>query len=291
MKIKKIYGICFWIIANLSPNFCEATFSTLEDEYTPTYCLQLEAAYGEGMMSEGGVKGVEHMFDQIQLEGKKALDIGCGLGGVVFYLAKTYSMDVTGLEVNRWMVAESEKRTPDLLKNKVNFLLSTSNIKWPIFQENYDLIYSKGVLTHLEIKDGIFQESYRLLKNEGLLVITDWLSSDQKKWGKNIEKLVELEHLALFPETEAGYVELLEKNGFTILSVRDDSDVYLGFNQKIIERLQNPEQLGRYANCFTEKELEASIDGYKSIAKAIEEGELRVLRFVAQKRIKEKRPF
>ncbi|MBP7074035.1 MAG: methyltransferase domain-containing protein [Rhabdochlamydiaceae bacterium] len=285
MKVKKFSGICVWIIASLLPDFCEATFSTLEDEYTPTYCLQLEAAYGEGMMSEGGVKGIEHMFDQIPLEGKKALDIGCGLGGVVFYLAEKYKVDVTGLEVNKWMVAESEKRTPDFLKNRVNFLLSTSNNKWPISQESYDLIYSKGVLTHLEVKDGVFQQCHRLLKNEGLLVITDWLSSDHKKWGKNIEKLVELEHLALFPETEAGYIELLEKNGFTILSVRDDSYVYLGFNQKIIERLQNPEQLGRYVNCFNENELEASIDGYKSIAKAIEEGELKVLRFVAQKRI------
>ncbi len=62
MKVIKIYGICVWLIAHLLPDFCvanEADFSTLEDEYTPTYCLQLEAAYGEGMMSEGGVKGIE----------------------------------------------------------------------------------------------------------------------------------------------------------------------------------------------------------------------------------------
>lgn len=34
-------------------------------EYTPRYCLQLEAAYGEGMMSEGGKEGIEHMFSGI----------------------------------------------------------------------------------------------------------------------------------------------------------------------------------------------------------------------------------
>lgn len=259
------------------------SFSTLEDEYTSTYCLQLEAAYGEGMMSEGGVEGIEHLFDQIPLEGKAALDIGCGLGGIAFYLAEKYAMEVTGLDVNKWMVAEAKRRTPDFLKNRVNFLLSTSNNYWPIPKETFDLIYSKGVLTHLEVKDGVFQECQRLLKDGGQLVITDWLSPEGKTWGENIKKLVELEHLALFPESEVGYIELLKRHGFTILSIRDDSSEYLQFNRKIIERLQDPWELGKYLSRFKEGELEVSIEGYKSIAKALESGELRVVRFVAKK--------
>ena len=273
--------------ASLLSSFCvaqEETFSTLEDEYNSNYCLQLEAAYGEGMMSEGGIDGIEYMFDQIPLDGKVALDIGCGLGGVVFYLAGKYAMNVTGLEVNPWMVEEVKKRIPPLLKNSVHFLLSTNNHHWPIPKERYDLIYSKGVFTHLEVKDGVFQECHRLLKDEGLLVITDWLSSDKKQWGENIQRLVELENLALFPESEVGYIELLKKNGFTILSIRDDTSVYLGFNQKIIERLQDPKQLGIYSNRFKDGEREASIEGYESIVKALEIGELKVVRFVVQKR-------
>jgi ubiquinone/menaquinone biosynthesis C-methylase UbiE len=64
-------------------------------------------------------------------------------------------------------------------------------------------MYSKGVLTHVESKDGIFQECYRLLKKEGLLVIIDWLSSEDGRWGENILGLMELEKLALFPETKS----------------------------------------------------------------------------------------
>ena len=79
-------------------------------EYTPQYCLQLEAAYGEGMMSEGGSEAIEWMFDLIPIEGKMALDIGSGLGGVPLYLAKQYGMHVTGLEVNPWMVGRVKKK-------------------------------------------------------------------------------------------------------------------------------------------------------------------------------------
>ncbi len=286
MKIGK--SSCFYSLISLLPLFLyaskETAFSSLETEYTPKYCLQLEAAYGKGMMSEGGIEGIEHMFDQISLEKKKALDIGSGLGGVAFYLAEKYDMQVCGLEINPWMLAESKKRTPEHLKGKVDFLFSTSNSHWPISESSCDLIYSKGVFTHLETKDEIFQECHRLLKKEGLLVITDWLSSEERRWGENIARLVELENLALFPESESGYMECLKKNGFTLLSVRDDSLVYLRYNQEIVERLRDSAKCKGCLNCFDEMELAASIIGYQAIAKAIEVGELRVLRIIAQKR-------
>ena len=122
----------------------------------------------------------------------------------------------------------------------MDFLLSSSNSNWPIPEDSYDLIYSKGVLTHLEEKAEIFQECHRLLKNKGLLVITDWLSSDEKKWGENIARLVELENLALYPESELGYIDVLQRNGYKVLSVRDDSPSYFRFNNNIVNHLKDP---------------------------------------------------
>lgn len=287
MSIRKLHCFCMYAACNLFFSCLygsqEPTFSSLEEEYTPNYCLQLEAAYGTGMMSEGGSEGIDYMFDSLGLEKKVALDIGSGIGGAAFYLAEKYSMQITGLEVNAWMVAESKKRIPEPLKGKVDFLLSTANSGWPLPNESYDIIYSKGVFTHLETKDEILQECYRLLKKGGLLVITDWLSSESRLWGENIARLVELENLVLFPESQTGYIKLLEKNGFTLLSVRDDSVVYHRFNQQIVERLQDVTQHQTLLNYFNETELKASVEGYESIAKALEVEELSVFRFVVQK--------
>ncbi len=271
------------LLSQLSYGSQETTFATLEEEYTPKYCLQLEAAYGDGMMSEGGAEGIQHLFEGVALEGKKALDIGCGLGGVAHYLAKAHAMEVTGVEVNPWMVMEANRRIPEHLRGKLVFLLTTSNSDWLLPSNSFDIIYSKGVLTHLETKDEVFQECQRLLKDDGLLVINDWLSSEDKKWGENIAKLVELENLALYPESETGYREAFERGGFKVLSVRDESPVYLRFNQEIASRLRDPARRSALLEIFTEEELEASIVGYESIAKAIETEELRVLRFTAQK--------
>ncbi|MES2345375.1 MAG: methyltransferase domain-containing protein [Chlamydiota bacterium] len=242
----------------------EVAFSSLEEIYTPKYCLQLEAAYGEGMMSEGGAEGIEYLFDGIALDGKVALDIGSGLGGAAFHLADKHAMQVVGLEVNSWMVAESKTRMPIHLKSRVDFLQSSSNSSWPILGESFDMIYSKGVFTHIETKNGMLQECHRLLKNEGLLVISDCLSSQEKRWGKNIARLVELEKLPIFAESESGYIELLKKNGFNLLSVRNDTLVILRHNQEIIKKLKDPLQHQNLLNYFDEVELEAAIEGYES---------------------------
>jgi phosphoethanolamine N-methyltransferase len=258
-------------------------YQPLNEVYTPKYCLQLEAAYGKGMMSEGGEEGIEYLFDSIPLKSKVGLDIGSGLGGVPFYLAEKYDMHVTGLEVNAWTLEESIRRTPEHLKSKVNFLLSSSNSNWAISEDSMDIIYSKGVLTHIKTKDEIFKEFHRILKGDGLLVISDCLSSEEKRWGKNIARLVELEHLPMFPESESGYIEALEMNGFILHSVRDDTLICKRFNQEIVHRLQDPIQRPIHLNHFNETELKEAIEAYEAIVRALEAGEIRILRFIAYK--------
>lgn len=258
------------------------SFFTLEEEYYPEYCSKLEAAYGQGMMSEGGTEALEAMFDEVSLEKKKALDVGCGLGGVPFYLANKYQMIITGLEVNPWMVQQAKKRTPLHLKEKVNFVLSTSNVHLDFPKESFDLVYSKEVLSHIENKEGLFREFHRILKKKGTLIITDWLCKEEKKWGPNVERLVELEHLTLFPENEKGYMAVFKKAGFKTVTSRDESTRYARYNREIASHLNQSPQKESFLKRFDQKALSEAIEGYESIAKALECGELRTIRFVAK---------
>jgi phosphoethanolamine N-methyltransferase len=255
----------------------------IEEVYTPKYCSQLEAAYGKGMLSEGGETGIEYMFDGISLNGKVALDLGFGLGGIPFYLAEKYAMQITGLEVNPWAVEESTRRIPEHLKNKLHFDLITQNSNWAIPDKSMDIIYSRGAFSHVEFKDEVFREFYRILKHDGLILIYDCVSREDKKWGKDIARLVELEHLPMYPESESGYLETMKKNGFALHSFRDDTLVSIKFNREIIQRLQDPLLRLVHLNHFTESELQDAIEGYESIVSALKSGELRIVRFLAYK--------
>ncbi len=255
----------------------------LEEVYSAKYCQQLEAAYGKNMMSEGGTEAIEHLFDSVELRGKKALDIGSGLGGVAFFIAEKYGCTVVGLEINSWMVAEATKRTPKHLKDKVSFVKCDPESKWPFADSTFDTIYSKGVLTHAEDKNDIFQECYRLLKPDGTLVISDALSSESKVWGEHISRLNELESLNMYPESESGYKALLLKHNFILKSVRDDHAECHKWTLDLINRLKDPAKLSEHLTYFDKDELAAHIEGYEAMLKALEAGELRSVRFIATK--------
>lgn len=142
-------------------------------EYPEDYCLFLEEAYGQGMMSEGGEKAIENMLSKEQLHNQTVLDIGFGLGGVVFYLAQKYQVKISGLEINPWMVKEAKRRTPAELNSYVNFYEYHPKKTVPFPDNHFDLVFSKGVLTHLDDKTTLFREIYRVLKPQGVIIIDD----------------------------------------------------------------------------------------------------------------------
>lgn len=255
----------------------------LEEVYSPKYCQQLEAAYGKGMMSEGGTQAIEHLFDGVDMKGKLALDIGSGLGGVAFFVADTYNSSVIGLEINSWMVAEAKRRTPSHLVGRVDFVKCDPDAAWPFADSSFDVIYSKGVLTHAEDKNGIFDECYRILKPGGMLVLSDALSGETRMWGEHIGRLNELESLNMYPESESGYKALIEQHKFILKSVRDDDKQCHQWTLELINRLKDTSMRSEHLTYFDESELAAHIEGYEAMRKALEAGELRSVRFIATK--------
>lgn len=253
------------------------------DEYDPEYCHSLEAVYGKGMMSEGGAEAIDFMFKNFSIHGKKALDIGSGLGGVAYHLATKYEMYVTGLEINPWMIKEAERRSPSEIKHRLSFVLNTNNDRLPFESNSFDVIYSKGCLCHLEDKQGLFKECYRILKPGGILVINDWLSPTKGKWGKYVQRLVELEGLSIYPESINGYLEELSEALFSDVEVLNLSEKYAEYNEEIVRELKNLEKEQAFTELFGKQLHTEAIEGYDSIASAMRSGEGLVIQFTAQK--------
>ncbi|ALA24187.1 class I SAM-dependent methyltransferase [Piscirickettsia salmonis] len=243
-------------------------------EYPEEYCLLLEEAYGAGMMSEGGHEAVEIMFQYTDLPGKKALDIGFGLGGVAFYLAERYQTKVTGIEINPWLAEEATRRCPQSLKDLVHFTAYQQPPLLPFDDDSFDFVYSKGVLTHLDDKLPLFKEVYRVLKPGGELVIDDWLSPVKGQWGARLQQMCDMENLTLFAETEENYHDLLAAAGFSEIQMRDENKNYARYNQKIVDSLSRLEDKAGFDQRFGENALQETIDSYQMITDSITNNEL-----------------
>ena len=234
------------------------------------------------MMAEGGAEAIENMFQGIPLKHQKMLDIGSGLGGCAFYLAKNYDAHVTGVEISPWMVEESKRRTPTRLRNLSQFVLIQADHVLPFADNTFDIVYSKGVLTHVAQKEKIFKEMHRVLKPNGKLVIEDWLSPKQGEWGNHIQEMAASEGLILFAETENRYQSLLKATGFGDIHMRSESEHYAQYNREIAHGL-NTDRKAEFEEKFGAGALKSAAHGYTKIAQAIEENELLIRHFEATK--------
>ena len=65
-------------------------------------------------MAPGGEGNVDKLVAGIDLTGKRVLDIGCGIGGPAFVLARKYGAYVTGIDLEPQLIARATRRAAEL---------------------------------------------------------------------------------------------------------------------------------------------------------------------------------
>lgn len=123
-----------------------------------------------------------------EADGKSMLDLGCGAGRHVIFLAQE-GFSVTGIDFSKTGLQYAKKRLEDHGLNAV--LTEGSILSLPYEDDSFDGIVSYGVLCYFKYDDlkTVAKEIYRTLKKDGkAFLITR--STHDKRFGKgiNIEK-------------------------------------------------------------------------------------------------------
>jgi len=112
-----------------------------------------------------------HIAAKLNLKpGMKVLDIGSGWGGMAFYLAEMYGVDVTGVTLSEEQVqdanAQAEKRG---LSGQVRFLLED----YRALDTTFDRIVSVGMFEHVGVGHfrEFFEKTSRLLAPDGTALL------------------------------------------------------------------------------------------------------------------------
>ncbi len=77
-------------------------------QYTRKGILRYEKIFGDGYISTGGPETTEYLCAKLGpalRTGAKVLDVGSGIGGAAFHLAKQFGAIVTGIDLAPEMVA------------------------------------------------------------------------------------------------------------------------------------------------------------------------------------------
>ncbi|PEL13606.1 class I SAM-dependent methyltransferase [Bacillus sp. AFS017336] len=115
------------------------------------------------------------MKDNIDLNGKNVVDLGCG-GGI-------YSIALTKLSVNQVTAVDFSE---EMLKGAAENCKDYKNIKFSkgdaydtkLPSSSYDVILERALVHHLDSLTKCFSEANRLLKKNGILIVQDRTPED-----------------------------------------------------------------------------------------------------------------
>jgi phosphoethanolamine N-methyltransferase len=243
-----------------------------ENEYDDSIVAMLEWVWGEGFMAPGGEGNVAKMVEGLELEGRRVLDIGCGLGGPACILAGKYAAHVVGTDLEAPLIERAQRRAAQLgVDDSTEFEVVTAGALG-FEAESFDLVMSSGGLTQTADKLGIFRECLRVLKPGGHLRCYDWMKSEGE-YSEEMRTWFELEGLSYSLETPARQQATLREAGFDEVVVVDSSAWYRAEVSNEYERMRTRDY-ARLVELIGKSAADHFVDNWRAMVVVCEKGEM-----------------
>ncbi len=241
-------------------------------EYHEAMVAFLEWIWGRDYMAPGGEGNVDRLVEGIDLAGKRVLDIGCGIGGPAFHLARKHGAHVTGIDLEPQLIERATRRAAELgLTNLTGFRkVSLGPLDFP--DASFDVIFTSGALTQTGDKAGIVAECLRVLEPGGILTCYDWLKSEAPI-SDDMRYFIRMEGLTYNLISLAELGRHLVEGGFTDVTMEDASDWYRRESRREYERMRGDRR--RVVELIGEAEADRMIEDWRSMVVVCEKGELR----------------
>jgi phosphoethanolamine N-methyltransferase len=203
-------------------------------QYLETSILQYERVYGEDFVSPGGREMARAMIARMALApGARVLDVGCGLGGSAFVMAREFDLQVDGIDLSRNMLKLANE------KLAANGLSARVDLQWGdclelARKDCYDAIYSRDVFLHIHDKARLFSTLLNALRPGGKLLFTDY-SCGPQPWDDDFHAYVEDRNYSLHPVDE--YARLITGAGFEAVSGEDITPRFIEILEADLRRI------------------------------------------------------
>lgn len=173
--------------------------------------------------------------EKFNMDGKKVLDFGCGMGGMSLWYATNFTCEVHGIDIDRHHI----KIANDLKAkhNVKNVQFEVRNVLDNPLEGKYDFIVLNDVAEHIQlpILKAIFKALSNNLANNGGIYVSypPWRSP----YASHVQHVVGIPWCQFLPE--GMLLKMIEKNNRPIVG-EEESDLlqaYKGLNHLTHERL------------------------------------------------------
>jgi phosphoethanolamine N-methyltransferase len=222
-------------------------------QYSRTGILRYEKIFGAGYISTGGPETTDYLCEKLGgalRPGARVLDVGSGIGGAAFHLAREYGAVVTGIDLAPEMIAIGLERAlewdaPQTVLFLIGDILTTN------FPEKFDVIWSRDALMHIPDKHRLFSRLHDLLAPGGQVIITDYARGTGPGSPEFQAYVQSTGYHLVDPAT---YGRLLEGAGFVEVNVENATEKFIGIMRREAGRLAaNPDD---FVESFSPADLE-----------------------------------
>ena len=198
---------------------------THADEYGDNMVTMLELIWGKGYMAPGGPGNVAKLLDDTEPQGKRVLDIGCGIGGPAMEMVRTHGAQVVGIDLEAPLVrrASVAARSAGLQEHCRFQHVDPGPLPFP--DASFDIVVSSGAVTQTADKASMFADVLRVLSPGGYFSCYEWMRSEAE-YSADMHYWFKMEELTYALETLATYGEIFENAGFVDVQTTDASDWY-----------------------------------------------------------------
>lgn len=248
---------------------------TENQEYDDNLMALLEALWGEGFMSPGGVAEVDRYLEGIELRGKTVLDIGCGLGGVDLHLLRRHgAAQVTGIDIDPALIERSRQLAHKYqVEDRLDFICVEPG-PLSFDDASFEIVTSKDSIIHITDKQALAADVFRVLEAGGWFVASDWLAGYDDQPSPEMQAYLVAEGLDFGLASATTYREAMQAAGFVDIGIVDRNEWYR--QQARSEREQLSGQLyDSLASKLGSDFVEHEIDVWDKMILAIDQGQLR----------------
>ena len=212
-----------------------ASRSFSSSRYNSDSISRSEFIYGTGFHAPGGKRSMDAFATGLEglSAGNRVVELGCGLGGPANYLASTYGVRVTGVDIAPAMIAECEARQED---PSVDFICGSMTDASLFEPSSVDMVWSRDAILYIEpdLKRQVADAIAKWLKPNGQFMIGDFgcCSTSTQPLSEGFLEYSTGMHLIELGE----YKEILEENAkLAVASVEDLTEVFIRFNKQDLE--------------------------------------------------------
>jgi len=230
-----------------------------ENQYTRQNILRYERIFGLTYVSTGGKTTTREFCNKLDLtDGESVLDVGCGIGGSAFYMAKTYNVHVHAVDLSSNMISIAlEKQLKELTTNKVYFEISDiTKQNYPA--ESFDVIYSRDTILHIENKEILFSNFMKWLKPGGRLLVSDYCQGSRDNSREFRDYVTNRRY---FLSTIEEYGQLLNTVGFSNVRCEDHTSQFVNILREELAEFSRDET---FLKEFSQVDFDAIVDGWNA---------------------------